>query len=205
MLHGGIPPLIDTPTTTVQKRLTGRTMSSDFRLIPDLRYTDLFCFNTDYPGVKMADVEKNAEKAVALKMRWPPLPILCDKRDTDASFHRVRVHPDMSIILRTEFQATLMGIDDPGDTAILLYLALPYGWRSIPGYFPKMGECITTAHQGYAPNRPERDGSDHFDSQLFEEDAIFVEPDLGQRKEMAISCWEYICKSVVGMQSTMIR
>ena len=55
-------PPIATPTTTVRKRLPGRTLPTDFRIISDLRYTNLFCEKEDYPEVKMTDIEKIAGK-----------------------------------------------------------------------------------------------------------------------------------------------
>ena len=45
---------------------------------------------------------------------------------------------------------------------------------------------------------PDRDGTDNFDSELFADDAIFVEPNLGQRPRLVISCWEDICRKMLG-------
>ena len=83
---GSSAPLVATPTTTDQKKLPGRTMSDDFRIISDLRSPNLFCEKNDYPEVKMADMRLIAEKAVGMKTKWPHLPILRNKRDIDAAF-----------------------------------------------------------------------------------------------------------------------
>ena len=54
------------------------------------------------------------------------------------------------------------------------------------------------ARRDYSPRNPDRDGTERFDSQLFVDDAIFVEPNVGQRKEMVIACWGYICRELLG-------
>ena len=89
----------------------------------------------------------------------------------------------MSVVLCTEFNDTLVGYDDPDITVIFLYIALPFGWRAIPGYLPKIGEGITTAHRDYSSSHANRDGADRFDSQLFVDDAISTEPNLGAERK----------------------
>ena len=184
---GSSSPLIATPTTTVQKKLHGRAMSDDFRIISNWRFPNLFCEKTGYPEGKMADMRLIAEKAVEMKTKWPHLPILRNKRDIDAVFKRVKVHHDMGIILCAEFAAEKLGLGDGNAMVIFLYLTLPFGWSASPSYFSQVGEGITVAHQEYAPHDKSRDGADLFRSHLFVDDAFFIEPDIGKRKELAIS------------------
>ena len=91
-----------------------------------------------------------------------------------------------------------LDLADDHETIIFLYLVLPFGWRASPGYFSKIGEAITVAHQQYASGVPDRDGADPFTSQLFVDDAIFIEPCLGARREMVIECWENVCRGLLG-------
>ena len=125
--------------------------------------------------------------------------IFCNKRDIDAAFKRVKLHPDMCVIVCTEFAENLLGIDDDEEaTVIFLYLTLSFGWRASPSYFSQVGEGITVAHSEYAYSDRNRDGADPSSSKLFVDDAIFIEPDLGCREELVISCWEYVCRSLLG-------
>ena len=55
------------------------------------------------------------------------------------------------------------------------------------------------AHSQFASGKAERDGSDPFDSQLFVDDAIFIEPMLGCRATMVVECWEHVCIKMLGL------
>ena len=96
-------PLIATPTTTALKKLPDRSISTDFRLISDLRYTNLFCIKEDFPDAQLTDITRVAERAVTVKRKWPNLPARCTKSDIDSASKRIRTHPDMSLILCAEF------------------------------------------------------------------------------------------------------
>ena len=124
-------PLIATPTTTALKKLPGRSISNDFRIISDLRYTNLFCAKSDFPEVKITDICLIAERAVSVKRKWPNLSDRCAKRDIDSAPKRIRVHPDMSLILCTEFSGKFADME-PGETVIFLYLVIPFGWLDSP-------------------------------------------------------------------------
>ena len=56
-----------------------------------------------------------------------------------------------------------------------------------PRIFSKMGEGLAVTHQEFRSQDRNRDGAGPFDSQLFVDDAIFIEPEIGLRKELAIS------------------
>ena len=92
----------------------------------------------------------------------------------------------MSLILCAEFGGQFFEMG-PETTLIFLYLVLPFGWRAIPSYFSLVGNAITLAHGRFAPRDITRDGTEHFDSQIFAGDAIFIEPMMGQRLENVVS------------------
>lgn len=105
------------------------------------------------------------------------------------------------MILCAEFDATFFGSEDENETILFPYLVLPFGWRGSPAYFPQMGEAVTRAHQAYISSDEIRVGADFPTSQLFVDDAIFIEPNLGERKEQVVACWEYVCRQLLGSSS----
>ena len=151
--------------------------------------------------MKLTDVEKISEKALATKLKWPNLKVARNRRDIDASLKRIRVRPDTCAIMRTEFPAKILGVDDENATIIFLYSVFPFGWGGSPAYFSPIGEGVALTHQEYISSDKIRGGSDFFSSQLFVEDAIFIEPDLGRKKEKVIARWEYVCRQILGSTS----
>ena len=149
--------LIATPTTTAVKKLPDRSISKDFRIISDLRYTNLFRMKSEYPDVQVTDIIQLAERAVSVKRKWSGLLSRCTKRDIDSAFKRIRVHTDMSLILCAEFRERFFTAARTGEeketeeSIIFLYLVLPFGWRASPGYFSLVGNAITRAHAEFGP------------------------------------------------------
>ena len=74
----------------------------------------------DFREVALTDVEKIAEKALAAKLKWPHLEVMCNRSDVDSALKRIRVHPDTCAILRTEYDANILEIDDGGATILFL-------------------------------------------------------------------------------------
>ena len=97
-------PLIPTHETTAFVKSHGRTISADVGVISDLRLTNLFCAKEDYPDAHLTNMVEIAERDVSSERTWPQTEAVGCKRDIGAAFKRVRTHPDMCIILRTEFQ-----------------------------------------------------------------------------------------------------
>ena len=106
----------------------------------------------------------------------------------------------MSAILCAEFGGSFFGME-PEETVVFLYLVLPFGWRASPGYFSLVGGAITLAHSNFAPRDSDRDGIEHFESQIFSGDAIFIEPTMGLRLANVVGCWEYVCRRILGSTS----
>ena len=70
-------PVMATPTTTALKKLPGRTVSTDVRIISDIRLPNLFCDKNSYPPVHLADISEIAERAVMLIRTWPNIDVFC--------------------------------------------------------------------------------------------------------------------------------
>ena len=124
--------VIPTPTTTAPKKMPDRTLPEDVRIISDLRLPNLFCAKSDFPEITITDLRAIAERAISLRRTWPHNPLTCCKRDIDAAYKRIRVHPDMSIILCAEFHLKHFGGDG---TFYMMYMTLPFGRREPVVFF----------------------------------------------------------------------
>ena len=103
----------------------------------------------------------------------------------------------MSVIICAEFGDSFFWMEH-GETAVFLYLVPPFGWRASPGYFSLVWNAITLSHSDFAPRDSDRDGIDHFESQIFADDAIFIEPTMGLRLENVVGRWKYVCRRILG-------
>ena len=103
----------------------------------------------------------------------------------------------MSAILCTEFGGQFFGTGHD-EAVVFLYLFPPFGWRASPGYFSLVGNAITAAHSDCTPRANERGGNGQSESQIFADDAIFIEPKMGYRLENVAWCWEYVCCRMLG-------
>ena len=192
-------PVMATPTTTVLGKLPGGTASKDIRTISDLRLLNLFCDNGCYSPVHLADITEIAEGAAMLKRTWPNIAVVFCKLDIDAAFKRACTHPEMCAIICTECRGGHFAL--AGDL-YFLYLTLPFGWGGSPAYFSIISHGITLAQRNFPPTNKIRDGHQDLSPPLFAGDAIFIEPHVGMRPEVCVSCWEHICRQFLGDDSS---
>ena len=129
---GSDPKVLVSPSTLVPKRLPDRTMSSEKRLIADLRSANNYTRKEYYHATTVPNVATLAKRVEMLKIRFPGKNLVCAKRDIDSAFRRINLHPDASIIMCTEVIGSELGLpDDP----MFYYMALPFGWDGSPGCF----------------------------------------------------------------------
>ena len=89
-------------TSAVYRRLHGRSLPADFRVIADLRKLNLgFEVDQFYHAVTHMVVQI-AQRIMKLKSAYPPSPVMIWKRDADATFHKAPTLPDLRKLLRRE-------------------------------------------------------------------------------------------------------
>ena len=101
--------IISTPSTLVTKKLPDRTLSTEMRLISDVRLFNNFCDKNDYPGCVNPTLSDLAVRVESLARNFPGVPRKVTKRDVSEAFERVATHPDCVSILRTEFPGAELG------------------------------------------------------------------------------------------------
>ena len=188
-------PLICCPTTTVKKRLPDRRWAEERRIIWDGRFANLFMPKTDYFRPELPTIKDIAEHVIALKKSYPNVPIKCTKRDINSAFRQIRLHPDAASLFATEFQGSTLGLNYD---IIVGYLVLPFGWTGAPGVFASIAEIITRFHNLSSPANPLWAGDHPFQSHLFVDDGILIEPDIAGRLEQSATTWECGSFLVIG-------
>ena len=126
------------PSTTVAKKLTGGTISSDKRLIWGGRRFNPRCPKSDYWPPITPSIEDRSIRFCQLRAAYHDIPILGKKRDIDSAFTRRRMHPDSVVMFGAECQLS----SDPDDVVIFFYLVLPFGFTGSPGIFGRLMQGV---------------------------------------------------------------
>ena len=113
------------------------------------------------------------------------MPIRGTKRDIDAAFTRCRLHPDSAVMFGTEFQLS----GDTMDVVIFFYLVLPFGFTGSPGIFGRLMQGVQTYHRSYTPSNSLWGDSKPLHAEVFVDDGMFLEAQVGQRMEIATQVW----------------
>ena len=192
---GNNPEILSSPSTLVPKRLPDRTLSSDKRLIADMRGVNNYTSKLDYHLMSVPSIQGLAKKVALLKRRFPGKSLVCTKRDIDSAFRRLNLHPDSVVIMNTELKGDEMGLTkDP----IIFYLALPFGWNGSPGVFAMASDFIRDVVGGYRSSTPNWESSMAFAIDVFVDDIMIIEPMIGRRPEMVVDSAEWAVQLTLG-------
>ena len=186
-----------TPSTLVTKKMPDRTLSTDMRLISDVRLINNFCDKEDYPQCINPSLEDIATRVEYLDRCFPGVPRRVTKRDVNDAFKRVATHPDCVSILCTEFPGSELGLEFD---LVFFWLALPFGWSASPGYFQNCARLVTLLHCMRKPVSP-LTGLLSFASLMFVDDAMLIDVDLPGRLEQSAQVWEHCCEMVLDHDS----
>ena len=177
---------IVSPSTTVAKKLPDRTVSNDRRVILDVRRVNLKCPKEDYWKVQTPMLEDLARKYCRLKTSAPGIKVVGTKRDIDAAFTRCRLHPDSCTLFGTEFEVD----KDRGDSVVFFYLVLPFGFTGSPGIFGRLMQAVQSFHRLHRPVNPQWNGVEGLSAEVYIDDGMFIELEMGQRPRISVEVWE---------------
>ena len=121
--------IVCTPSTLVAKKLPGRALPAEMRLISDVRLINNFRDKTEYPAFANPPMVDIARRVECLASNFDGVSRRATKRDVNDASKRVATHPDCASILCTAFPCSDLGL--PQDI-IAFWLALPFGWSASP-------------------------------------------------------------------------
>ena len=169
------------------------TLSTDMRLISDVRLVNNFCDKEDYPRRINPTLSDLATRAEYLDRCFPGVPRRVTKRDVNDAFERFASHPDCVDILCAEFPGSDIGLEFD---IVFMWTALPFGWSASPGYFQACARLVTTLHCLHRPVSPIT-GALTFESHMFADGAMIIDVDLPGRLEQSARVWEQCCISAL--------
>ena len=187
-----------TPSTLVLKRNPDRSRSTEKRDIADLRRINLYFDTADVYPVEIPTVEELARRIIALKRKFPQTNVLLAKRDIKSALRLIRLRPQLSRVMVTEFSGHHFGLEDD---ILMFYGVLPFGWGSSPGHFCRFIDAIARLHQLHGPSNPLWNMPCAFRSKMYIGDGLFVELEIGDRKDQSARSWEELARGVLSKEA----
>ena len=180
-----------TPSTLVPKRNPDRSWSSEKRVIADLRRINLYFDNQELYLVELPTVKDFARGIISLKRKSPLSDVALAKRDIKSAFRLIRIHPQLSRVMVTEFGGRHFGLEED---VLLFYGVIPFGWGGSPSHFCRFSDAISILHQLHGPCHQLWNMGMAFRSKMYIDDGIFIELDMGSRLGQSTGKWEEIAK-----------
>lgn len=112
-------PIEATPTATVEKKNPGRAISTDRRVISDMRRINVGFSVTQYYTAREPAVESIAGILVSTTVSLPGLDIQMVKRDIATAIRLLRQHPALSLLMCAEIPGGCLGYSDG---LVLIYI-----------------------------------------------------------------------------------
>ena len=100
----------------------------------------------------------------------------------------------MCKVVVAEFTGEIFGLTED---VLCCYGALPFGWGGSPGHFCRSRDAITKLHQLHGPSRPMWNSAFAYRSQMYIDDGLFIEINIGARRQQTTEAWERISKALL--------
>ena len=165
-------PIEAKPAKTVEKKNPGRTISTDRRAIADMRRIDVGLPSAQYYPVRGPSVEAISRLLVPATVSFPCLDVQMAKRDIASAFSLLRIHPALSLLMRTELPGGLLGYSRD---IVFIYLVMPFGRNGAPANCAIFGDSITGIHGKFGMERPDWFLPTPFLSKLYVGDGVLFE------------------------------
>eukprot|EP00971_Amphidinium_carterae_P224535 4454252-Amphidinium_carterae.1 len=204
------------PLAAVPKMLPNRTLSSECRVVHDQRTTNLTC-----PAGYHPPALQPKHSQIARLVKWwesvlPGIPVQIAKRDISSAFRLIWIAPDDCEIFAADLPWRVDACGAPStDTTPLtkdsqidsepqfkgvtaIFMVMSFGFTGAPGEWAPWGLATSMLHRTYVPEDPYTEGPWSFHSHILVDDAVLVEPMVGNRASISASCYEENTKALLG-------
>ena len=180
-------------TTTVPKRLPGRTFSDKCRTISSLRGINLGINTDDFFHIWLPGIKSTTGRIIRKKRQYPGVTLKVSKRDIRNASKRAPLRPDYVAIFCHQFAAHPSGLTQDATAG---WLALPFGFSVSPAIFAMCTSAIQKVHRSGSAQDGSWSGWGAFWSEIFADEAIFVGADIGNILNETVTAWETACRGV---------
>ena len=180
------------------KRLPDRTFSDKIRTVSDLRGVNLGVNAGDFFLIWLHGVKSTTERIIRKKRQYPGATIKVCKRDISNAPKRVPLHPDYVAIFCHQFAAQPSGLTQDATAG---WISSPFGFAAAPAIFAICTEAIQKVNRSGQAHDGSWSGWSAFWAEIFADDAIFVEADIGNILNETVTAWETAYRGLFGMDS----
>eukprot|EP00971_Amphidinium_carterae_P105852 2096399-Amphidinium_carterae.2 len=207
------------PLAAVPKMLPDRTLAAECRVVHDQRVTNQFCPSCLHPPA----LQPKHSQIVRLVKWWqtmlPGIPVMIAKRDIASAFRLIWVDPEDCEVFAADLpwkpsacalesqtpepptSSTAEERADLGLGVTAIFMVMSFGFTGAPGEWAPWGLATTALHRAYVPADPFTEGPWSFHSHILVDDAILVEPQIGNRPEISAFCYEENTRALLGENS----
>ena len=144
------------------------------------------------------EIKNATERIIRKRRKYPGIPVKIPKRDISNAFKRVPLRPGYVAIFCHQFSAQSSGL---AQDSIVGWLALPFGFAASPAIFAMCTDAIQKVHHIGKAHDGSWPGWEPFRSEIFDDDAIFVEADVGNILEETVKTRGGACRGLFGLGS----
>lgn len=147
--------------TVALKKMPGRTLSVDYRIVSDLRQINVGNHKADFYPVEVVKLTDLFQRILKLQRHFPTFAALMTKRDIASAFKRILLRPDIIHISTTDILGEKLGLEHD---LFMGHLDLPFGWVAIPSYFKIHTDAIAAIHNHFKHGKGAMSGNERFNS-----------------------------------------
>ena len=170
--------MVESPNGWVPKQLPNRTLSSEGRIILDMRIPNAAGSKYEHPPALQPRHSQIARKATWWRARHPKIDQISSKRDVSRAFKWHFLRPEDA----PEFAASLPGkAIGLAATFYCVYLTMVFGWTGAPGEYVAFMWGAKSFHEFHRPMLPDLNDTVSFSGDWLMDFSVLLEPLLGDR------------------------
>ena len=189
--HGQV---ISHSSSVAHKKMPGRTLSIDYRIVPDLRQINMGDDKGEFYPVEAVKLTDITDLISRLQRQFSTLPVMMAKRDIPSAFRRILLHPHLIHIFTTDIPGDVMGRMADIFTG---HLPMSFGWVASPAYFKLHTDAIASVRSYFWKGGSLSGGRERFASYIYADDWMLIECPIGNRLSACASCWEWSCQKIL--------